>query len=75
MHHIYTSFVEFLIIENELETCGTMTNEDIFSRINAEISDEETNYKINKSMKILQKLRNQMNCCRNLLTKITECIF
>ncbi|GBL80616.1 hypothetical protein AVEN_225293-1 [Araneus ventricosus] len=35
------SFEDFLDVDNELQTCGTMTDKDIVPNINAEISDEE----------------------------------
>ncbi|GBN12410.1 hypothetical protein AVEN_245409-1 [Araneus ventricosus] len=35
------SFENFLDADNELQTCGTMTDKEIVANINAEISDEE----------------------------------
>ncbi|GBN33204.1 hypothetical protein AVEN_267597-1 [Araneus ventricosus] len=35
------SFEDFLDVDNELQTCGTMTDKEIVANINAEISDEE----------------------------------
>ncbi|GBN45860.1 hypothetical protein AVEN_159204-1 [Araneus ventricosus] len=36
------SFEDFLDVDNELQTRGTMTDKEIVANINAEISDEET---------------------------------
>ncbi|GBN01677.1 hypothetical protein AVEN_159797-1 [Araneus ventricosus] len=35
------SFEDFLDVDNEVQTCGTMTDQEIVANINAEISDEE----------------------------------
>ncbi|GBO12384.1 hypothetical protein AVEN_31126-1 [Araneus ventricosus] len=35
------SFEAFLDVDNELQTCGTMSDKEIVANINAEISDEE----------------------------------
>ncbi|GBO34284.1 hypothetical protein AVEN_218595-1, partial [Araneus ventricosus] len=35
------SFEDFLVVDNELQTCGTMTGKEIVGNISEEISDEE----------------------------------
>ncbi|GBN37627.1 hypothetical protein AVEN_139982-1 [Araneus ventricosus] len=72
------SFEDFLDVDNELQTCGTMTDKEIVAKINAEISDEEDEeldeqehekVTIKEAKKAVELLRSSLESIENILTE------
>ncbi|GBM01332.1 hypothetical protein AVEN_135760-1 [Araneus ventricosus] len=71
------SFEDFLDVDNELQTCGTMTDKEIVENINAEISDENEELDqqerekvtVKEAGKVVELLRCFLNSIKNIGTE------
>lgn len=80
MYHTEISFEELLNVNNELETGNLMTNDEIVSNINAEISDEkievlqdqkehEKKMTVKKADETIDRLRSFLESNENIKTE------